>query len=167
MFFSVVGFVGSLLLPALGLAQFEKTTKPVTVLSFFFFFAAFALTERMTRFAASRTQRLTKALDEGAALVRQGKYAEAAEFYTRLAQKELKNNEWYFAFYCRNAFQMWIKAKEPHKALLEAGKVLSVYVMNNGRLMKYNSGDEVEKLTSMVERFFRGGLYRGRGVPGR
>ena len=114
MAFSGTGLAGSVLMPALGIGGTRKEMLPVTILSVLIFFIAFALTERLTRFAASRNQRLSKALEDGDVLAEQGKYAEAAEFYTRLAKKELKNNEWYFAFHSRNAFQtLFLLSSEP------------------------------------------------------
>jgi len=127
----------------------------VAIVSFFLFFVALGLIERAAKFNASGERRFSRTLQQGKALALVGKYAEAAEFYTRQAQKELKNNAMLsFAFYCKHAFQMWVKAKEPRKALQEAGNVVSVYVMYDGRWMKQNSGDDVEKLTSMVSDLF-------------
>ncbi|MCY7345930.1 MAG: hypothetical protein LH614_06875 [Pyrinomonadaceae bacterium] len=171
MVLSVVGFVGSLLMPAVGFASFYKHTMPVTILSGFFFFVALALTERAAKFAASRKPQQSKIWNEPAEilkeatevwqkaydLAKQGRYAEAAEVNARQALEELKVSEPAYCLYCKSAVEMWIKARETGKALYEARNILYIYVKNDGKWLKYNSGEYAENLTSMVSNFFAAG----------
>ncbi len=158
-----IGIGGSLLLPLLGVANFRKHTMPSVIVLTILFFIAFEMRSIAAKFAASRARRHSKIMEKVGDLARQGKYAEAAELYTLQAQKELKISDLGYSLYCKYAFEMWIKAGEPRKALHEAGKVLSVYVTNDGRWLKYNSGDYVENLTSMVSDFF-GANYIAEGA---
>lgn len=157
MVLSVIGIGGCLLMPALGFANFRKHTMPVAIVLAILFFVAFEVRSLAAKFAASRQRRHSKIMEKVDDLARQGKYAEAAEVYTLQAQKELKISDLAYSLYCKYAFEMWIKAGEPRKALHEAANVLWVYVANDGRWMKHNSGDYVENLTSMVSDFFGAG----------
>lgn len=163
MVLSGIGIGGFLLLPVLGVADFRKHTVPAVIVLAILFFVAFEVISIAAKFAASRARRHSKIMERVDALARQGKYSEAAEVYTSQALKELKISDLAYSLYCKYAFEMWIKAGEPRKALHEAGKVLSVYVTNDGRWMKYNSGDNVENLTSMVSDFF-GANYTAEGA---
>ena len=122
---SVVGFAGSLLMPAVGIASFYKHTMPVTVLSVFIFFVALALTDRAAKLVGRRHSKLRKKTE---VLIQQGRYAEAAKGYTSQALKELKKSELSFATYSIYAFEMWVMAQEPDKALNEARNVLWIYI---------------------------------------
>lgn len=154
---SVVGIVGFLLMSVLRLANFKNHTMPAAIILTVVFFVAFEVKSIAGKFAASQGRRHTKIMEKADVLAREKKYAEAAELYIRQAQKEGKTSDLAFSIYSRYAFGMWIKAGEPRKALQEAGNVLWGYVANNGMWMKYNSGDDVEKLTSMVSDFFGAG----------
>ena len=152
---SVVGFAGSLLMPAVGIASFYKHTMPVTVLSVFIFFVALALTDRAAKLVGRRHSKLRKKTE---VLIQQGRYAEAAKGYTSQALKELKKSELSFATYSIYAFEMWVMAQEPDKALNEARNVLWIYINNNGRWLRDESGKYVDDLTSIVSDFFVAGF---------
>ena len=155
MVLTVVGFAGSLLMPAMGIADFKKHTMPVTVLSVFFFFVALALTDRAAKLVGRRHSKLRKKTE---VLIQQGRYAEAAEGYSSQALKELKKSELSFATYSIYAFEMWAKAQEPGKALNEARNVLCIYINNNGRWLRDKSGKYVDDLTSIVSDFYLTGF---------
>lgn len=145
-----VGFVGYLLQTSIAKAIIKDYIFIAAMPAALLFFVGMVLSAAETRFADSGVRRYSKILKETYALTAQKRYAEAAEVFTRQAQKELKDNNVLYSTYCKNAFEMWVKAKEPGKALNEARNVLWLYSQNDGQSLKYNSGDKVEDLNSLV-----------------
>ena len=99
-------------------------------------------------------RRRNKAVGEASGLEYDGKYGEAAEVYVQLAAEEGKSNELIYALYCRDAFNLWIKAKNIDKAMAQARDVLRV-LSDTGWLKK--SDDTVNDLSQMVGELYVAG----------
>lgn len=154
---TIVGFVLFLLANTVGIAQW-KHIKMVSVPLVLVFVAGLSLRAVAVKADAYRNLRYSKIRKKTDKLAGQKRFAEAAELNMREALKELNNNyPLVYTMYCKDAFEMWLKAQEPGKALQEARNVLSIYLRNNGDWLRYNSADYVENLTSMVSDFFGAG----------
>ncbi len=101
-----------------------------------------------------RDRRRNKAVGEASDLEYNGKYGEAAEVYARLAAEEGKSNELIYALYRRDAFELWIKAKDIDKAMDTARDILRV-LSDAGWLKK--SDDTVNDLSQMVGELYVAG----------
>jgi hypothetical protein len=101
-----------------------------------------------------RDRRRDKAVGEASDLDYNGKPGEAAEVYANLAAEELKSNELIYALYSRDAFKLWLKAKNIGKAMAQARDVLRV-MSDAGWLKK--SDDTVNDLSQMVGELYVAG----------
>jgi hypothetical protein len=163
MILSGIAFVGCFIPPLLQVADFKKHMMPWAITSAVVFFAGFLVTVVADKVTAFRNEQISKLWEETGYLAAQGKYVAAAEIFTRHALKEIKRNELFFCLYCRNASEMWVMAREPDKALQEARNILQVYVKNNGKWLKFNTGKYVEDLTKLVNHFLAAG-YNAEGA---
>lgn len=92
-------------------------------------------------------------------LAQQEKYTEAAEVYTKFAPKLLEYSnvgfgELLYCVYCNYAFEMWIKAKNVTNALQQARNTLHILSSNDGKWLKYNSGQQANDLLKMVIKLY-------------
>lgn len=88
-------------------------------------------------------------------LAKKEKYKEAAEIYTNFAPKLLEYDdigfgELMYCIYCKYAFEMWMKAKDVENALQQARNALKILIKNDGKWLKYNSGEQANDLLKMV-----------------
>jgi hypothetical protein len=79
-----------------------------------------------------------------------GRYAEAAENYARIAQAYLEENPLIYANHCHEAFRMWLKAKEPAKALEQAQALF--HILDDTGWLK-RSMEQVLDLKLMIDEF--------------
>jgi len=75
------------------------------------------------------------------------KFADAAETYAQQADIDLPANELIFADECKYAFEMWMKAGNPQKALEQARRALNGY--SRGHWLK-GENPYIDNLTEMV-----------------
>jgi type VI protein secretion system component VasK len=101
-----------------------------------------------------RDRRRDRAVGEASDLDYNGKPGEAAEVYAKLAAEELKSNELIYALYGRDAFKLWLKAKNIEKAMAQAREVLRV-LSDAGWFKK--SDDTVNNLSQMVGELYVAG----------
>ena len=107
-----------------------------------------------------REKRHWKAWSKAYDLAHDGKHAEAAGAFAGLATQMLQAGEiHYHTTYCHDAFQEWIKAKNPEYALHEARKGLRA-LSDACRLSgpdKYSLQNSVEQLSTMVGELYMAG----------
>jgi hypothetical protein len=101
-----------------------------------------------------RDRRRNKAVGEASDLDYNGKPGEAAEVYAKLAAEEGKSNELIYALYSRDAFKLWLKAKEIDKAMAQARDILRL-LSDTGWLKR--SDDTVSDLSQMVGELYVAG----------
>ena len=101
-----------------------------------------------------RDRRIRQALDEAFSLDRDGKYAEAAEVYTRMADEEIQANQLIYQLYSHDAFREWLKAKNVEKAL-QIGRDVLHLLSDTGWLGK--SSEAVDDLSQMVGELYVAG----------
>lgn len=75
------------------------------------------------------------------------RFAEAAEAYAQQADVDLPDNELIYADECKYSFDMWLKAKNPQKALEQARRSLHGYTL--GDWLK-GENSYIDDLTGMV-----------------
>jgi hypothetical protein len=85
--------------------------------------------------------------DEAEEAQTHGDFPRAAAAYMKAAADYLDDNALIYAQYCHQAFLVWLKAKQPDRALNLARQVLKV--MDDSNWLK-NSMDEVLDLKLMV-----------------
>ncbi len=88
-------------------------------------------------------------------LAKKEKYQEAAEVYNNFAPRLLEYNkvgfgELMYCTYCNYAFGLFIKAKDVENALQQARNALKILIQNDGKWIKYNSGEQANDLLKMV-----------------
>src|SRR5438270_10301885 len=87
------------------------------------------------------------AREEADRFLREGKYAEAAGVYQRMAEEILPHNELIYASDCHDAFRMWLRAKRSAEAVEPARSALRVLSDTD---WLGNSSDAVDDLCQMV-----------------
>lgn len=105
-------------------------------------------------FDKRRNQVWNKAYD----LEKEKKYAEAAGVYARFAPELLAQNELAYCTFCEYAFEMYVKAKEPAKALEQAQNILRV--LSEKGWLKYSAGEKAEIPLKMVPVLRGAGYHR-------
>jgi hypothetical protein len=108
-----------------------------------------------------RSRRINKALDEALSLERDGKYAEAATVYARMADEFIVDNPLIYQLYAHDSFRMWLKAKDIDNALRQADTVLRV-LSDTGWIGR--SDEAVDDLSKMVGELYVGGYVAEAGA---
>ena len=108
-----------------------------------------------------RDRRRRKVWGEAYDLAGDGKHAEAAGVYARLAAQMLQDGEpsWH-TIYCHEAFQSWLKAKNPECALQEARQALGALSDACRRFSdsrRFSLSSSVEQLSAMVGELYMAG----------
>jgi hypothetical protein len=108
-----------------------------------------------------RSRRNNRALDEALSLDRDGKYAEAAVVYTRMAGEYITDNPLIYQLYSHDSFRMWLKAHNVEDALAQAEAVLRL-LSDTGWIGR--SDDAVDDLSKMVGELYVGGYVTEAGA---
>lgn len=86
-----------------------------------------------------------------------GKYTEAAGIYSGFAAESLAASELMASLYHQYSFEMWLKAKEPQNALLQARTALRMLCTPEGKWLTYNAGENANKVIQMVSQLYAAG----------
>jgi hypothetical protein len=101
-----------------------------------------------------RNHRRNKAWNEAYRYRDAGNFAEAAKVWERLAPEALEYNELIYADDCRDAFKLWLKARDPESALRNARNALRV-ISDSGWITK--SDHTVDDICNMVGELYGAG----------
>ena len=101
-----------------------------------------------------RNHRRNKAWNEARSYRQAGDFADAAKVWERLAPEALEYNELIYADDCRDAFKLYLQARDPESALRNARNALRV-ISDSGWITK--SGHTVDDICNMVGELYGGG----------
>jgi len=101
-----------------------------------------------------RNHRRNKAWNEARSYRQAGNFAEAAKVWERLAPEALEYNELIYADDCRDAFKLYLQARDPESALRNARNALRV-ISDSGWITK--SDHTVDDICAMVGELYGGG----------
>lgn len=104
-----------------------------------------------------RTRRREKLVSQAISHHHKDEFEEAARIYADIAPDCLTESELLASLYHGYAFEEWLNAKQPAKALEEARNVVRMLVANDGKWLTYNAGKNANELVSMVSKLYAAG----------
>lgn len=104
-----------------------------------------------------RTRRRDKIVSGAIGLAHKDQHPEAAAIYEQVAVEALEESELLASLYHKYAFEEWLAAKEPKRALEQAQNVLRMLIANDGKWLTYDSGENAEDLIMMVSKLYAAG----------
>lgn len=104
-----------------------------------------------------RTRRRNKLVSRAIDLAHKGKHSEAATIHEQIAVECIEESELLASLYYRYAFEHWLAAMDPKRALEQALNVLQMLIAKDGKWLTYDSGENVDDLIAMVSKLYAAG----------
>lgn len=107
-----------------------------------------------------RERRRASFIGKAIKLAGKEQHIEAAEIYEDYARVvfEEEDNELSATLYTQYAFEQRLAGKQPDKALEQARETLRLFCLNDGKWLKYDSGDNAKEIVAMVSQLYAAGF---------